>query len=293
MGRPEDAERLIEPRFGARARALAGPRTRTPSTSSRPWARYIWCAVTLDAPPRSSKPRSTRAAKPPERTNPVYVDLLGAYGMALAQTDRRAEAEPLLEEALAKAPGARDDQPNRALELQRALAWIYKETGRGEEAVRLLRDVAATQRSLHDAPHPAVSGALSTLAVALRESGGDLDEALALDREVVAMNREIYASPAPDLASAIHNLGLTHLARRELDEATSRIGESLAMMRETYGHDFPLLYTSLGTLARIEMGRGAHDAAIPHLREALASLERWPPRFGRPCFVPLHASPIA
>nr|WP_286202652.1 tetratricopeptide repeat protein [Comamonas sp. JC664] len=168
---------------------------------------------------------------------PEDLDLRAQFARALERGGTPVRAEAVLREALEEGPSAA---------LYDALAAMLHRQGRGDEALRLLRD--AVSRAPRDEELLYVLGAA-------HERQGDVRGALARMRAVLAVS--------PDHAAALNFLGyLLAQAGQNLDEAERRVRRALELRPETGAY--------LDSLGWVYFRRGDYARAVEALERASA-----------------------
>jgi tetratricopeptide (TPR) repeat protein len=136
-----------------------------------------------------------------------------------------AEAEPLLEEALAMTKRLFPyDHPHVALTLNN-LSFLYKAQGRLDTAESLYEEALAMRQRLFPNDHPDVATSLNNLA-GLYKSQGRLAATEPLLEEALAMTKRLFPADHPRVALSLNNLAV-------LFAATDRYCEALELMKET------------------------------------------------------------
>lgn len=199
--------------------------------------------------------------------------LAGSYlglGSELADRGRLPEAEHSLREALAlerqHLPGANEDTA-RTLE---ALGKVVDRLGRPSEALPLMQQAVAMQRTLWGTqPYPDYADAINDLGLLQLESG-NYRQSEQLFRESIAMKRRLLGDKHPEIATGLNNLGLVLDDDGNLSGADSAYRQALTMEKELLGEVHPAVANTLNNLAYVQYEKGEVRNAITTEREALA-----------------------
>jgi tetratricopeptide (TPR) repeat protein len=186
----------------------------------------------------------------------------------LQSTNRLAEAEPLMRDAL-KLDRATygDDHPVVAVRLNN-LAQLLRATNRLAEAEPLMRDALRISHAAHGRDHPQVAIDLNNLGSLLQDTGR-LSEAELLVREALRIDRAVYGNDHPQVAIVLSNLASLLQATNRLAEAEPLMLDALRIDRAAYGEDHPDVAVRLNNLAQLLQETNRMAEAEPLMRDAL------------------------
>ena len=186
----------------------------------------------------------------------------------LQDTNRLAEAEPLMREALRIDRAAfGDDHPDVARDLNN-LAQLLQATNRPAEAEPLMRDALRIDRAALGDEHPHVARDLNNLAQLLHATNR-LADAEPLMRDALRIDRASYGDDHPLVAIRLNNLAGLLQATNRLAEAEPLMRDALRIDRAAFGDDHPDVARDLNNLAGLLQATNRLDEAEPLMREAL------------------------
>jgi tetratricopeptide (TPR) repeat protein len=222
----------------------------------------------VGAPRGPTAPLRGRAAAGPDEAA-LARSYLG-LGSELADRGSLPEAERRLRQALAAErkylPGANEDTA-RTLE---ALGKVVDRLGRLGEALPLMQQAVAMQRSLWGTqPYPDYADAINDLGL-LQLENGDYGQSERLFRESIAMKRRLLGDKHPEIATGLNNLGLVLEDDGNLSGAESAYRGALAMQKELLGDEHPAVANTLNNLAYVLYEKGEVRHALATERESLA-----------------------
>ena len=198
---------------------------------------------------------------------------LTSLGQLLQDTNRLAEAEPLLRRALATAEQSfGPDHPNVAMCLSN-LALLLHDIHRLAEAEPLLRralTIVDNGTGTNDLEVSTYLNNLARLLMALNR----LAEAEPLIYRAVALAEHCFGSDHPQVATRLNNLvQLLHDTNR-LAEAEPLMRRAVAIDERNFGPDHPKLAIRLNNLAQLLQDTDRLSEAEPLMRRALAIAEQ-------------------
>jgi tetratricopeptide (TPR) repeat protein len=204
---------------------------------------------------------------------PEAASLLGKAGRFLRVHGQYAEAEPLLQRALAiseQTPGP--DHPNISTDLY-DLATLYQAQGRYAEAEPLFQRALAIDEQTIGPDHPTVAAGLNNLA-ALYWYQGRYAEAEPLYQRALALGEKNLGPDHPDVAISLNNLAALYKAQGRYAEAEPLYQRALAISEKTLDPDHPDVATWLNNLAALYQAQGRYAEAEPLQQHALAISEK-------------------
>ena len=189
--------------------------------------------------------------------------------LLLHDTNRFAEAEPLLRRVLAIHEAAFGDQhPGVAIVLNN-LASLLHDTNRIVEAEPLARRALAIHEAAYGERHPAVATNLNNLAMLLKATNR-LVEAEPLVRRALAIDEATHGERHPTVAIDLNNLALLLQDTDRLSEAEPLVRRALAIDEAALGEQHPTVAIRLNNLAILLQDTGRLSEAEPLVRRALA-----------------------
>ncbi|HTM34311.1 MAG TPA: tetratricopeptide repeat protein [Vicinamibacterales bacterium] len=212
-----------------------------------------------------------RRAEPASQPEDVVSSLVAMSELRLDQA-RLDEAQPLAEEATARArESLRPAAPARVAALT-ALGRVQREKGEYETATATLREALA---GVED---PADAGRTFTDALfALSETRfyvGDLTGAETLSRQVLDLSRRFRGENHPRVADALLNLGAIATSRGQHEEAEQLIREALDIFVGWFGEDNPESASAMTHLGQALAAQKRFDEGMALLQKAIAVQER-------------------
>jgi non-specific serine/threonine protein kinase/serine/threonine-protein kinase len=153
--------------------------------------------------------------------------------------------------------------------------------GRGDEAVRLLRQVLERQSRKFGPTHRETVLTRFSLAVVLRRGRVSLDEAEVLEAECVGQFRQLLGADHPLTLSAMNELTQTYLNRDEPARAEQIASRALQAARSRMGTQHPITREAMRHLASAYRSQGKYAEAAPLIAELVAE-PRTDPESGRP-----------
>jgi len=196
---------------------------------------------------------------------------LANLALHLRGLERRAEAEPLLREAIAGIEQLSEVERVVLPTLQSNLALLVGARGEPDEAEALLRAALARQRELLGEQDPATNSTKYNLGELLQRLGR-LNEAEPLLREALRATRANDGDGALSTLTMWNTTALVVRALGKLDEALELAREGYEQSRAELGDAHPLTATFADTLGLVHSRAGRHAEAEPLFRSALAGL---------------------
>lgn len=209
---------------------------------------------------------------------------LGDLALSLNALRRRAEAEPLFREAIARMRAAHGGADHDDLAwLLNNLAWNLHARGRLDEAEPLYTEALAMQRRI-GAAQTTIQQTRNNLA-GLYYDRGRLDAAEALWREVLAQYEAVFgAAGHAAVARGQGMVALIHIERGRWDAAVALMQASVATCQRLLGEQHRWTAGAMGRLADALLGAGRLDEAERWLLRAEAAR--------RAVLPPVHAAHV-
>ncbi len=205
--------------------------------------------------------------------SPHLTEDLNDLAQVLQETNRLAEAEALMRQALALDTNRRGpDDPDLAAELSN-LAALLDATDRQRDAEPLLRRALAIDLKHYGPDHPEVATDRSNLAELLRTTNR-MAEAETLMTQALATDRKTLRPDHPNLSRDLNNLALVLVTTARLTEAEPLLREALAIDEKSLARDHPEVAVRLHNLGEVLLETDRPAAAEPLLRRALAIDEK-------------------
>ena len=190
---------------------------------------------------------------------------------------RHAEAEPLLQRALAMREKTLGRDHFEVAQSLNNLAMLYQSAGRYAEAEPLyLRSSAIFERTV-GRESPNVAASLNNLAW-LYQSQGRYSESEELNRRALAIREHVFGREHPEVAISLNNLGLLYKDQGRYAEAEQLLRRALTIFEKAQGREHPQVAKALNNLALLYVVEGRNADAEPLLKRALAVYEA---SFGR------------
>lgn len=209
--------------------------------------------------------------------------ILNDLGVVLNAEARFAEAEPLLNRALAideKALGS--EHPHVARDLN-SLAGLYEGEARDPTADPLLKRALAIDEKALGPEHPDVARDLNDLAL-LYDREGKHAEAEGFLKRALAIDEKVLGPEHPDLGTIVSNLAFHYdtqdrgvpfwEVKHEQHDTESLYKRALAIHEKAFGEEHPVVAIDLANLASFYSSRNKYDEAEPLIRQALAIGEK-------------------
>jgi tetratricopeptide (TPR) repeat protein len=187
----------------------------------------------------------------------------------LQDTNRLAEAEPLMRRALAIAEASYGSDHHNVATALNNLAQLLQATNRLAEAEALMRRTLAINEASYGNDHPEVATALNNLALLLQATNR-LAMAESLMARVVEIFENNYGNDHPNVATALNNLAQLLQYTNRLAEAEPLMRRALASDKASYGSDHPKMAIRLNNLAQLLKATNRLAEAEPLMRRALA-----------------------
>jgi tetratricopeptide (TPR) repeat protein len=169
---------------------------------------------------------------------PGIAENIAALAALLRDTNRSAEAEPLLRRTIEIREAAYGvDHPSFAHALC-DVAVLLHDTGRFAEAELLYGQALAIYEASYGADHPVVAACLNNVAELFADDGR-VDEAELLYRRALASDEATYGPHHANVARDLNNLAGLLTAAERAPEARPLLDRALAIVSEQYEPDHP------------------------------------------------------
>ncbi len=221
-----------------------------------------------------AEPQSVTALKEAEELKDDRLVSWALINLAqlLQDTNRLAEAEPLMRRALAIDEGSLGpDHPIVARDLNN-LAQLLHATNRLAEAEPLMRRALAIDDAALGSDHPEVARDLNNFAQFLQATNR-LAEAEPLMRRALAIVEGSLGENHPNVATCLNNLAQLLQVTSRLAEAEPFMRRALAIDEASFGPNHPNVATHLNNFAQLLKATNRLAEAEPLMRRALAILE--------------------
>ena len=199
----------------------------------------------------------------------LHSTLLNNLAQLLKDTNRLAEAEPLMRRALSIDEASYgEEHPAVARDLNN-LAQLLKATNRLAEAEPLMRQALSIDEASYGEEHPAVARDLNNLAQLLKDTNR-LAEAEPLMRRALSIDEASYGGEHPEVATDMNNLALLLKDTNRLAEAEPLMRRALSIDEASYGVEHPVVAIRLNNLAQLLQATNRLAEAEPLMRRALS-----------------------
>ena len=204
----------------------------------------------------------------PSSAEPARLEALAERGHLLTHLGRSDDAEPLLQEAVAKSRGTLGPFHVVTLRSAEYLASVYRDKGRFAEAEVLYKSCLDDARRAPNPDPDIIFSALFNLGdVFLRQ--GKAEEAEPLYRRMLQERRSRNGPRHPSSLTTLNNLAAVLEKRRQYAEAERLFRECLAIQREVLGPRHPETVTSLYNLGHVLNDQGRFAEAEPLFRQSV------------------------
>ena len=184
-----------------------------------------------------------------------------------------AEAEPLLERALADRREMRGDADPETLTAMHDLATLYRATGRWDEADQLFGQALAGRRRVLGVADPLTLETQSQIVV-LRIQQARYAEAEELGQQVLEHQVAVLGATDRQTLRSENDLASLYVRQARYEEALRYAEEAVAGARDELGEDHPDTLEYLNALAGVQMLLGNLDRAGELYGEALERKRR-------------------
>ena len=202
------------------------------------------------------------------KNHPDIAMSLNNLAMLYKDTNRLAEAEPLMQRAIKINEAAYGpDHPTEARDLNN-LAMLYKDTNRLAEAEPLMQRAMKIDEAAYGPDHPEVARDLNNLAQ-LYKATNRLAEAEPLMQRAMKIDEAAYGLDHPTVAIRLNNLAQLYKATNRLAQAEPLLARSLSIDEAAYGPDHPRVAAGLNNLAMLYKDTNRRAEAEPLMVRAV------------------------
>jgi CHAT domain-containing protein/tetratricopeptide (TPR) repeat protein len=208
------------------------------------------------------------------KQEPTRIALILVAMADLELNQRRfAEAERILNEALAiQEEAGLTNSPGAAVILLQ-LAKVYKLAERHEDAGLLAERVLPIIEKAFGSDHPQVAAQLE-ISADWHESHGRYDEGDARRKRALAIYERAYGRDSIDFAKSLTELGRVYGSQGRNQEALALSQRALEIAEKAFGPDSPDLYPFNWDIGSRYLSQGRYSDAEPFLMQALTGLEK-------------------
>lgn len=272
-GAAVSARRLATERDRARVEAARASRTASLITSlmtaSDPYATRDREPTLRDVLGRGATQVRRELADEPG----LRADLLTVIGRVHLRRGQYADAEPLLEDAVATLRAVSPEGSSAHAQALNDLGVLRREQGNVGAAIPLLEQALAMRTRVLGARHVDVAVTQVELGRAL-EDANRFDEAEGLYRSALDLRRALLGERHRETATSLTELGLLSRQRGDLDAAERHLRRALDITRAVLPADHPNVSSGWNNLGLVLLDRGDYAGAEPLLRRALAIREQ-------------------
>jgi serine/threonine-protein kinase len=199
--------------------------------------------------------------------HPSVMVTLNNLGNLLREKGEYADAEPMLEEALAINRTLHGRHPRVAISLHN-LSLAKVALGDYDAAEALDREALSMRRELLNEEHPDIANTLHNLGWQRLERGA-YEEAEGYFRDAIAQWGKTFPDDHPNFVTAYRNLGHTLVELGRFAAADSALSRSLELSEAVFGERHANTATTLLRLGDLQRRRGDPSAAEATLTRAL------------------------
>jgi len=193
------------------------------------------------------------------------------YGIAMmAAAQKRKEATPKLEQAISELRSVEGSEHESVLTGLNQLAVLYLDSGDGDRAEALFRDILSTRQTILGARHPDTLASMSELGVFYNRRGR-FEEAESLLKESAAGMESVLGPDHPVTFSILTNVAHLYSNRGLYGQAVAINRRILEGERKLRGPDHPDTMAAAHNLAVSYQLSGNYAAAAKLHEESLAS----------------------
>ena len=206
-------------------------------------------------------------------TFPEAARLLGKVGWYLREHALYAQAEALLQQALAICEHAPDPKDTYIGVILDNLALLYQAQGKYAQAVPYGQRALDLVEKTRSPDHPQTARTLDNLGQRYFLQG-KYKQAEELFQRALAIREKALGPDHPETAITLNNLALLYKAQGKYTEAEPLYQRALAIYEQALDPDHPHTATTLDNLANLYSNQGKYEQAEELYRRALAIREK-------------------
>jgi TonB family protein len=196
-----------------------------------------------------------------------FADVLDTLASLYLERQKYAEAEPLLQRALAIREERLGPEHPRVAQSLGVLGWVRHRQDKDALAEPLVKRALAIRETTYSPEHPAVVVSVDHLA-AIYFAQHKYAEAEPLIKRALRAWRNRLGSQHPYVADSLHRLGALYQAESKNGEAEPLLKQAVEIRTKYFGRDSDLI-ESLEALAAVYRSQGKNDRAAPLSQRAL------------------------
>src|SRR5216683_2435129 len=204
---------------------------------------------------------------------PETARLLDRVGGYLREHALYAQAEPLLQRALAICEHAPDHEDTYIGVILSNLVLLYQAQAKYAQAISYGQRALDFYEKTSGPDHPYTAIALDNLAN-VYYSQGKYEQAEPLFQRSLAIKEKVLEPDHPDTARTLGNLANVYDSQGKYEQAESLYQRSLAIFEEVLSLDHPDVGIALNNLANVYNSQGKYEQAEPLFQRALAIREK-------------------
>jgi tetratricopeptide (TPR) repeat protein len=201
-------------------------------------------------------------------------EILIAYGRALQDQNRLADAERAFEQAMPFARSSGVNINSTSAQVLSGLASLYYREGKFPQAEKAIREAIAFKRKLYPNGHLDLARSLNNLANIVSSQKRD-SEAVPIFEEAHRYYRQALGAQSSELASSLSNLAMAKSFLREYQTAADLMETVVLMQAATVGAGrLPHINSQIKHASIVSEDLGQPAKARPILEAALAALAK-------------------
>lgn len=196
----------------------------------------------------------------------LQAELMQVMGSVYEELGLSSRAQGLIERSVATRQRILGQNDPKTLLSMDSLAWIFCETGRVNDAVKLEQEVMGRRRRTQGLDNSDARKSMSQLGIFFSEAGR-VPQAEKIHRELVAVNLRTLGSKSKDTLAAMNNLAADLIRERQYAEAKTLLLQALVIERRTFGPEYPMTQISMNNLADVWLHLGQYAEAEKVLKQ--------------------------
>jgi tetratricopeptide (TPR) repeat protein len=204
---------------------------------------------------------------------PNDVSALSSLGLSLTEAGDYAEAEPLLQRALAIVESLPDPNYSLLAIVLGNFGGLLEDKGDYAGAEPLFRQALAIRERTLGSENPGTGESQNNLALLLQDKG-DYAGAEPLFRRALANAERSLGPDDPSVAAGLNNLAALLRSKGDFGGSEPLFLRALAIVEKALGSDHPLLAEVLGNFGGLLEDKGDYAGAEPLFRSALSITEK-------------------